>query len=108
MSVSIYIERKGQMADILPLSNQPFIESIYIPTAEKMGFELLPLIIRAAGLVVDTANKDTVLAELSAMDERVDRYLRTSNARYVLNVNGKIRKAIVEYMIDSEISLDIG
>jgi hypothetical protein len=108
MAVDIYIKRGEQTIDIFPLSNQPFIESYYIPTAEKMGLELVPLILRAAGLVVDAANKSQVIAELSIMDNRADEYVRARIVKYILSVNDEIRKAISGHMTDSDLSLYIG
>ncbi len=108
MSVAIDVEQGKQTIDSIPLSNQRFIESVYIPTAEKMGLDLLPLIIKAAGLVVDLANRDTVIAELSTMDSHVDQYVPRSNRQYVLRVSSRIRRAILEKMTDSDISLYIG
>ena len=108
MSVSIDIIQGGRETRIIPLSNQAFIESVYVPTAEKMNLEWLPLIINAAGLVVDSANRETVMKELSTMDSLVDQYVRRSNRKYVINVCGKIRRAIMEDMTSSDISLYIG
>jgi hypothetical protein len=79
-----------------------------MPTAEKMNLEFIPLIIRAAGLVVDGDNKEKVVTELSTMDSLVDQYVRRSKRQFVLSVNSKIRHAIMGDMTGGDISLYIG
>jgi hypothetical protein len=108
MSVAILVQRGVQTVDSFPLSNQPFIQTYYIPTAERMGLDLLPLITRAAGLLVDSANKEQVIAELACMDQRVAEYLAGATMQSVLGVNTKIRQAILEHMTDENTSLYIG
>jgi len=108
MSVSISVLRRSETMEDTPLSNQPFITRTYVPAAEQLGLRWLPLILRAAGLAVDAANRDEVVAELNAMDERVHRNVRASETRFVLSVNGKIRRAIQEKMMGGDTSLYIG
>jgi len=107
MSVSILIRRGNETIEDMPLSNQPFITETYVPAAEQLRLSWLPLIIRAAGLVVDAANKNEVIAELGRMDENAHRHLRHSKVGFVLSVNQKIRAAILEKMTEDDISLDI-
>jgi hypothetical protein len=102
------VDRAGRTVISAPLSNQPFMESVYVPAAEAMGLDLLPLIIRAAGLVIDGTNKDAVLAELSTMDKRAAEYLNGANRMDVLKVNDRIRRSIAEHLTGSDLSLYIG
>jgi hypothetical protein len=107
MSVSIEIQRGGETVESIPLSNQPFITDVYVPAAERLGLAWLPLIIRAAGLVVTAANRDEVTAELAAFDANADRLVRRSKARFILSVNEKIRRAILDKMTAEDVTVDI-
>jgi hypothetical protein len=107
MSVSIYVIKEEKTIALFPLSNQRFIESVYVPIAEKMRLESLPLIINAAGLVVDCSNKDKVLDELFVMDSQIDEYADQKTTQYVLAANSTIRSTIIQRIAD-RISLYIG
>jgi hypothetical protein len=108
MSVAIDVCRGGQTIDSFTLSNQPFITKTYVPTAELIGAKWLPLILRAAGLVIDAENRQRVLEELDLMDDRAKRHVRAPDVRYIVRVNEKIRTAIRQKMMDDEVTLYVG